>query len=194
MAINWSSAAFWNPNAWIFRDLDLDQQASSQLTPQGYSSDFVETELWWVWKMPLFFEWKNYNATPGYLWLAGIVFPSAISGLPNNLWYMRSAAYSIAESYGQLRNMTDTKYTNDQILELIIVRVLALFHAEIERIEEYMSQKNFTLSEEQEKKFEAHLESLKYYSDVLFSNSWWIKTQNTVQSKKGNVEEIMQPA
>ena len=191
MAINWSSGAIFNPNNAFFEAIDLDKQATNQLSPKGYSSDFVEWHLWGVWSMPIIFEWKSYNATPEYLWLTGVDIPSGISALPTSLWYMRSAAYSIAESYGQLKNMGDFDYTNEQILEMIVGRVIALFQAEIERIEEYMNQENVVLKPELYVKFEKHLEALKYYSDILFSNLWNIATENVVQNKKWSVDEIM---
>ncbi len=192
MAINWSASALINVNHGILKDLDLDQQFTSKLSPKGYSSDAVEWQLWWVWKMPIVFEWKKYNSTPNYLGITGVFIPAVISGLPNSLWYARNAAYSVAESYGQLKNRGTEEYTNDQILQMIITRVIELFQEEIERIQEYINQENVVLMPELEKKFERHLGMLEYYLDIFSGKIWGIKAENTKQDVKTEVENVFE--
>lgn len=191
MALNWSTGAIFNPNNDFFETIDLDRQAANQANIKGYSSDFVVEQLWWLWKIPITFDWTLYHSTPEYLWLTGMNIPSDISWLPNSLWYMRSAAYSIAESYGQLQSLPETSLSNDQIKEMIIKRVIELFQEEIARIQSYLDQENVILMPDLLKKFERHLGALEYYMNVYSQNLWTLATQNVRQDRKWVYEEIM---
>ncbi len=191
MAVHWSTSAIFNPNYGFFEEIDLDKQFSNQLTPRGYNSDFVVDQIGKLWKIPITFDWKNYNSTPEYLWLEGIQIPAKISWLPNSLWYIRSAAYSIAESFAQLQNMSEVSITNDQLLEMIFIRVIELFQEEIQRIESYMNQENVVLMPDLLKKFESHLKVLEYYKNVFTDTVWWLKAENIRQEEKWQVESIM---
>jgi hypothetical protein len=192
-----SSASFINSEAVVALDFDT---AAAKLWSWGflpeskYNSDAVENQLWNSWTIQISFQWKKALVSPKSSWELGVLVPGIIEDFEWRLWYVRSAAFSIAEACFQLNRGSESPLSVDQLKFVIIQEVANFLIQEIERISEYENQDNIILFPAVWESFESHRGRLEEKVEFLESFINANKISNHVEWVKIKLETIHKAA